>query len=210
MEEEQLRYLRVILVLFEGISGLHINWSKSFLYPINENHRKALRMKWLWKYANDKQLLWGKVIKAKYEGENRWMTKEVISPYGVNLWRSIRVLWDDFKINTKVKVKNGEKTSFWEDDWHEMGVLRNIYPDIHNLMLNQQRTIAELWKPDGWEINFRRQVNDWEITRVAEFLNTIGQFKGTQEGEDELWWKGRDKGIFKVGNAYRWLNNHNL
>ncbi|WMV18940.1 hypothetical protein MTR67_012325 [Solanum verrucosum] len=120
------------------------------------------------------------------------------------------VLWDDFKINTKVKVKNGEKTSFWEDDWHEMGVLRNIYPDIHNLMLNQQRTIAELWKPDGWEINFRRQVNDWEITRVAEFLNTIGQFKGTQEGEDELWWKGRDKGIFKVGNAYRWLNNHNL
>lgn len=40
-------------------------------------------MKWLWKYVNDKQLLWGKVIKAKYERENRWMTKEVISPYGV-------------------------------------------------------------------------------------------------------------------------------
>ncbi|WMV37015.1 hypothetical protein MTR67_030400 [Solanum verrucosum] len=37
-EEEQLRYLRVILVLFEGISGLHINWRKSFLYPINEVH----------------------------------------------------------------------------------------------------------------------------------------------------------------------------
>jgi len=35
-EEDQLRTLRVILVLFEGISGLHINWRKSFLYPINE------------------------------------------------------------------------------------------------------------------------------------------------------------------------------
>lgn len=35
-EEEQLRYLRVILVMFEGISGLHINLSKSFLYSINE------------------------------------------------------------------------------------------------------------------------------------------------------------------------------
>ena len=33
-EEEQLRYLRVILVLFEGISGLHINWEKSHIYPI--------------------------------------------------------------------------------------------------------------------------------------------------------------------------------
>ena len=33
--EEQLKYLRVILVLFEGISGLHINWGKSHIYPIN-------------------------------------------------------------------------------------------------------------------------------------------------------------------------------
>ncbi|KAG5585379.1 hypothetical protein H5410_045813 [Solanum commersonii] len=35
-EEEQLKYLRVILYLFEGISGLHINWRKSMMYPINE------------------------------------------------------------------------------------------------------------------------------------------------------------------------------
>ncbi|XP_060190805.1 secreted RxLR effector protein 78-like [Lycium barbarum] len=35
-EEERLRFLRMILVLFEGIYGLHINWRKSFLYPINE------------------------------------------------------------------------------------------------------------------------------------------------------------------------------
>lgn len=34
-EEEQLKHLRVILELFEGISGLHINWGKSHIYPIN-------------------------------------------------------------------------------------------------------------------------------------------------------------------------------
>lgn len=28
--------LRVIFVLFEAISGLHINWNKSFLYQVNE------------------------------------------------------------------------------------------------------------------------------------------------------------------------------
>ncbi|KAH0642458.1 hypothetical protein KY290_035283 [Solanum tuberosum] len=56
-------------------------------------------------------------------------------------------------------------------------------------------------------MSFRRQVNDWEITRVANFLNTIGQFKGTQEGEDELWWQSSDRGTFRVGKAYRWLNN---
>lgn len=47
-----------------------------------------------------------------------------------------------------------------------------------------------MWTPDGWKISFRRQVNDLEITRVADFLNTIRQFKGTQKGEDELLWQG--------------------
>jgi len=32
----QLKILRVIFVLFEAISGLHINWNKSFLNPVNE------------------------------------------------------------------------------------------------------------------------------------------------------------------------------
>lgn len=34
-KEEQLRYFRIILILFEGISELHINWKKSHLFPIN-------------------------------------------------------------------------------------------------------------------------------------------------------------------------------
>lgn len=34
--EEQLKYSRVIIVLFEGISGLLINRRRSLMYPINE------------------------------------------------------------------------------------------------------------------------------------------------------------------------------
>lgn len=29
-EEQQLKYLRVMLILFEGMSGLHINWRKAW------------------------------------------------------------------------------------------------------------------------------------------------------------------------------------
>lgn len=35
-KNDQLRYLRVMLILFVGFSGLHINWRKSFFYPIND------------------------------------------------------------------------------------------------------------------------------------------------------------------------------
>ena len=34
-EDEQLLILRLLLVYFEAIFGLHINWNKSHLYPIN-------------------------------------------------------------------------------------------------------------------------------------------------------------------------------
>ncbi|WMV58251.1 hypothetical protein MTR67_051636 [Solanum verrucosum] len=32
----QIRHIRAILTIFEGISGLHVNWQKSFLYPVNQ------------------------------------------------------------------------------------------------------------------------------------------------------------------------------
>lgn len=136
------------------------------------------------------------------------MTKEVTTPYGVNLWRSIRALWNELKSYKKIKVNNGEKTSFWKDDWHEAGILETLFPDIHNLVQHQQSTLAELWTPDGWDITFRRQVNDWEIQIVAEFFCTIDQFSGRQE-EDKLWWQDSDKGTFKVNKAYRKMNQLN-
>ncbi|CAN4107709.1 unnamed protein product [Withania somnifera] len=113
------------------------------------------------------------------------MTKEVATPYGVNLRRSIISLWNEFKGNTKIKVNDGRKTRFWYDDWHEAGIMISLYPEIHNLVSQQQRSIAEMWTPEGWE------------------------FKGTQEGDDELWWQDTEKGAFKVGKAYKKMNNNN-
>ncbi|WMV54989.1 hypothetical protein MTR67_048374 [Solanum verrucosum] len=51
-EEDHLKILRLILVLFEGMSGLHVNGRKSFLYPVNEvpnmeNLKLILVVKWL-------------------------------------------------------------------------------------------------------------------------------------------------------------------
>ncbi|KAG5594947.1 hypothetical protein H5410_036179 [Solanum commersonii] len=36
--------------------------------------------------------MWAKVFQAKYGEENKWMTKEVLTPYGVSLWQSIGIL----------------------------------------------------------------------------------------------------------------------
>ncbi|KAG5569628.1 hypothetical protein H5410_059394 [Solanum commersonii] len=50
-----------------------------------ELHGKALLMKWLCKYSNENQTLWRRVIGAKYENEDSWMTKDCD-----------HTLWDQF------------------------------------------------------------------------------------------------------------------
>ncbi|KAG5610795.1 hypothetical protein H5410_022076 [Solanum commersonii] len=121
-----------------------------------KNQSKALRMKWLWKYSNDNQNMCGSVIKENYEESDSWMTKEI-------------------------KVVDGIKTRFWKDDWHEEENMETLFPNIHNLVLQQQSTIADLCIPQGWN------------------------FGGT-----DCSGLGSSKGIFKLGAAYKKLNHQNL
>ena len=60
--------------------------------------------------VNDNQMLWKRVISAKYEGQDIWMAKEVTTPYGVSLWRLIRDMDDEVKSNANIKVVDGSKT----------------------------------------------------------------------------------------------------
>lgn len=102
-----------------------------------KNHNKALRLKWLWRYSQDPETLRSKVIKAKYEVEDNWMTKPVNSAYGVSLWRSIRVLWPALNCKVSIKVQNGSKASFGNDNWLGNGTLKVLFADIFALAQHQ-------------------------------------------------------------------------
>jgi len=65
---------------------------------------KALKVKWLWRYHQEDQALWYRVIKSKYEQLNTWVTKEVNTPYGISLWKSIRIFWQFLSNQLTVKV----------------------------------------------------------------------------------------------------------
>ncbi|KAF3623297.1 hypothetical protein FXO37_31917 [Capsicum annuum] len=97
-----------------------------------KNHSKALRLKWLWRYSQDPETLRSKVIKAKYEVEDNWMTKPVNSAYGVSLWRSIRVLWPALNCKVSIKVQNGSKASFGNDNWLGNGTLKVLFAEQYN------------------------------------------------------------------------------
>lgn len=133
-------------------------------------------------------------------GWREWMTKAVTTPYGTRLWISIRGLWEEVKLKSKMKVGNGNKIKFWKDQWHEKGKLETLFPDIYNLPCSNKGLLQSSGHHRAG-ISISGKSNDWELMRLAEFLNIVGHLTGLQTNEDMLWWKGNNKGEFKVHSA---------
>ena len=45
-----------------------------------------------------------------------------------------------------------------------------------------------MWAFQGWDVNFRRNLNDREIPRLIEFYKILEAFQGLKNGVDGLWW----------------------
>uniref|UniRef100_A0A0V0HWK2 Putative ovule protein n=1 Tax=Solanum chacoense TaxID=4108 RepID=A0A0V0HWK2_SOLCH len=101
--------------------------------------------------------------------------------------KSIRMLCNEFKINTKIEVVDGAKTITWNDDWHEVGNMEILFQDIYNLAPTSAEHNSKIVDTSrGLNFVFRGHLNDWEIPRVIEFFNTIDQFSGLKMGQDIL------------------------
>nr|XP_009792684.1 PREDICTED: uncharacterized protein LOC104239685 [Nicotiana sylvestris] len=153
------------------------------------------------------KLYGGMLITQKYGQLNNWCTNPVRTAYGVSNWRVIRNQWEEFAVNIGFIIGNGRKLSFWDDNWLGHGPLRDNFPDLHSLVVEPESTIQEVWSQQGWNLNFRRALNDWEIVRVTEFFNALEVFKGTSEAEDSIIWKGNNDRCFSVKGAYKLLCN---
>ncbi|WMV13617.1 hypothetical protein MTR67_007002 [Solanum verrucosum] len=105
-------------------------------------------------------------------------------------------MWGNFVI----KVGNGRKTMFWNDVW-----VRQT-PLIYNLNQQKLATISEVKNAQGWNLSFRRFLNDWEVERMVQFYNTLEQAKSLNFEEDRLLWKLDKDGKFRVKAAYKLLD----
>ncbi|WMV25638.1 hypothetical protein MTR67_019023 [Solanum verrucosum] len=67
-------------------------------------------------------------------------------------------------------------------------------------------TISQIKNAQGWNLSFRRFLNDWEVERMIQFYNTLEQAKSLNFEEDRLLWKMDKDGKFKVKSAYKLLD----
>lgn len=55
----------------------------------------------------------------------------------------------------------------------------------------------EIWSPQGWNLSFRRHLNDWSM-RVVGILQDLNSFKGTNMKADLVRWKHNSYGSFQL------------
>ncbi|CAN4120469.1 unnamed protein product [Withania somnifera] len=111
---------------------------------------KSLLMKWLWRYTSKERALSKEVIVAKYGELNPWCTETVSDPYG----------W----------VGNDYKIKFWRDGWIDRTPSNISFPNLFLISTNPEMRVSECWTTQGWDLFFRRLLNDWEMDRVAALL----------------------------------------
>lgn len=140
--------------------------------------KTCLLSKWLWRFGEEDHALWKDVIISKYGQTEQWTTNTVTNAYGVSVWRTIRNLWPKLSGSIGYKVGEGTRILFWKDKWIGQNSLMEDFPDLFSLSFcdNPEASIAETWTNQGWNIIFRRLLNDWEIESVASLLQRLNDF----------------------------------
>ena len=149
---------------------------------------KALLCKWNWRFVLEKEAFWRQIICGKYRKlEGGWCSKKERGGYSVGLWKSIRKLWDFVSCKLSFSVGNRKRIKFWKDKWWEDEPLNVSFPSLFPLSNFKEAWVVELWQHSnergGWNPNFPRPLNNWEIVIVKRFLARL-QDKVVEEGKE--------------------------
>jgi hypothetical protein len=170
---------------------------------------RALLGKWLWRYGNEADAFWRKLIFSKYGiSHGDWTTREVHGPYGVSLWKYIRNDWGHFARHLHFKVGDGSKTRFWTDIWCGTCSLKDGFPELFRIARNKEALLRDhiRYQNGGvfWDLNFTRHAQDWELEAVSSFLELYSS-SAKGHGEDRMCWRGHSKDGFQVKSYYNLL-----
>jgi hypothetical protein len=152
----------------------------------------SLLAKWRWRLLGQDNLLWKRVLEARYgvvarpnlligRGNNVsvWW-KDVV---GVGVEKGVAGDWID-EIFIK-KLGNGGSTRFWLDHWIGLSPLKEAFPRLYGISLQINNTIQEMgeWVNDKWiwHIKWRRTFFTWEEELYRHLLNLIEEVAITKE-----------------------------
>ncbi|KAG2705579.1 hypothetical protein I3760_05G061600 [Carya illinoinensis] len=127
----------------------------------------------------------------------------------MGLWKSIRMGWGEFVKHVKFKVRDGSRIYFWHNIWCGESALKNVFPSLFQIARQQDATVADsiyfLNNSIQWNVDFVRNVNDWEVNVFSYYFSRIYELKILQGREDRLMWIHEGNSRFSVHSYYNAL-----
>ena len=152
------------------------------------NHVSCLKLIWrLVSHADSLWVRWSETYLLKQVPF--WAIKETTS-LGSWMWKKILKSRDAAKMLCKVEIKNGTRTSFWFDDWCDMGRLIDIAGDrgVIDMGIKRNATVSEAW------IDRRRRRHRVHYLNSMEDLLTE-KWDSRKSEKDLVLWKAKKRYI---------------
>ncbi|KAL4609845.1 hypothetical protein ACB092_08G010100 [Castanea dentata] len=189
-----------------GESKIHlVNWAK-FCKPLQVGGLGIRRLgsfnfvllgKWMWRYGMETDVLWRRVIEAKYGNIwGSWYMKK----------RYIRSGWLNFSKLLVYDVDDGTRVKFWKHVWCGDCTLQEAFPKLYCLSRSKDSSVVEVmgWfdRRVHWNVQFRHPPQDWEEEAFDRFMGLVYSSKVRGFGPDKVCWKpARNRG-FEVRGYY--------
>ena len=171
--------------LWNGIGKKHkfplVKWNK-ICTPYNQEglavknlrlFKEALLGRWLWRFRDEREVLWRQVIEGKYGSlMGGWSSKNVQGTDGVGLWKHIRNGWEKFSQFFKFEVGDGSRIRFWQDICCGEGPLKDAYPELIRLAKKKNALVGDHMDSHNgcihWELQFSCsvQVGSWSLFQL--------------------------------------------
>jgi hypothetical protein len=100
------------------------------------------------------------------------------------------------------EMKNGRHTRFWEDSWLGDRPLKEVFPRLFLISVQQEASVASLCSGEnGWNFIWRRRLFVWETNLLNELLLLLGPVR-LSKAEDRWGWRPEKGEAFTVKSTY--------
>ncbi|KAF5773617.1 putative RNA-directed DNA polymerase [Helianthus annuus] len=163
----------------------------------------AFLSKWGWRYKNEQDSLWVKVVNAFHVGGSAWDFLPLKKSLG-GVWNNIvsvfrRPVIGNLSLRKffKGEVKSGNKILFWLDPWLDDVPLKEKFPNLFKLEMVKTCSVRDrldgeglwLWRHDP---ETSQELSEWQVLSAA--LGSVS----LASGEDRWSWLGNGSKNFSV------------
>lgn len=157
-----------------------------------------LLFKWWWRFSDADNTLWKRILLSVHNIRGLKASSVSFSGVREGVWgqlvsdevdtAKVRRIVEDGMI---IRLGSGVSTLFWYDRWCECGILKQLFPRLFELSLQQENLVAQMgmWYDGGWvwDFQWRRDLYSWEIEEVHRLERSLGSVH--REGQDSVSWQ---------------------